>query len=128
MSYNVDHTEYLPGEGRLSIRYGTALMLAKKYEDELPENNFLNAVLKDEKSQTNLMALLEIDYLSWSGERSGHGIDLFKLLLKSTEGEASIFQVWEGGDSFRGYRVENGMVVEKDVEITLVDKKKEKRQ
>lgn len=63
---------------------------------------------------------VEIQDLGWYGEWSGRSYrDVLPKVLAKTKGAADLLFVWEGGDSFTGLRVKDGVVVEKRVVIRL---------
>lgn len=57
-----------------------------------------------------------------SGECALSHEDVLVALLKSTRGRADVLVTWEGGDSFSGYRVDDGQVFACDVERRLTPK------
>lgn len=118
MSYNISSTRYLSGQ--LYIRDRVVCDLMNKHEDELPEGNFLVDLWPDEGDVHG--HLLRMSGALWYGEGSGRSSDLFLLLLGETEGRADILVCYEGGDSYTGIRVEDGVVTERRVEFVLGDR------
>ena len=63
--------------------------------------------------------------MSWSGDFSGASYEdvLIKKVLPCTKGKIECVMSWEGGDSFTGLQVIDGVVTECDVEFKLVSRK-----
>lgn len=115
MSYNVDSTEIISGELRMDPV--KAAWFVANHAADLPECEFLTEHAKRGP---------EIESLAnawWYGEGSGSSWKLYLEALALTEGAAEIVATWEGGDSFSGLRVRNGVVTEMDVKFTLVPKR-----
>lgn len=101
MSYNIDTCEYL-GEGRLTIT-GENLVFLKSGIEERAEVNFIDELDPEAKLQI-------IERPWWYGEGSGNNFDSLKAALSYTRGTAELLLCWEGGDSYGGLRVVNGVV------------------
>lgn len=113
MSYNIDSHEVLAGAG-LTLT-GAQIATFRELE-ELPEIHpfyDLPEVLEPERAY-------EITP-HWAATWSGHSFEdlLLKVILPATKGEADILYTWEGGDSFSGIRVRDGVVTEHEVVMTL---------
>lgn len=107
MSYNVDSVRYI-GKGRLSMTIETANALGAEVEDELAEGNFLDGFKGG-----------VIETPQWYGDWSGRGWETFLCLLSATYGTAELVACWEGGDSYTGLRVRDGIVIEHKVVFSL---------
>jgi hypothetical protein len=112
MSYNIDSIETLSGS--LEIH---ASDLAVDQREWPPEDNFIEDVQR--QSGDGPFGWLPIKRLAWSGEGSGSTEPLLKTLLSKTRGSAEFILCWEGGDSFSGLRVIDGVVTEHEVIQTL---------
>ncbi len=119
MSYNVDRTKILTGELWLS-REGRAWLERRslpkepKEDSELPEKRpRYGDIQRDD--------LARITHFAWGGENSGNAVECgaFRKMLSFTRGSADILLTWEGGDSFSGYRVADGVVTRHMVEMKL---------
>lgn len=114
MSYNIDRCAYL--NGKLSLNVGIARELLHTYM--MAECTFFEDMdLETKRDRDNVV----IDCPEWSGEFSGLYYDVYLKILSCTSGCAEILVVWEDGDTYSGLRVENGIVLEKEVVHTLKD-------
>lgn len=117
MSYNISSSEYI--SGKLTLGILDFYSLKELYKNELPEGSFLN----DYNSKYILNFLdseVEINQFWWYGEGSRYSLGILKdKILPLTRGEADILFVWEGGESFSGLRVKDGLVTEKVVRFEL---------
>jgi hypothetical protein len=118
MSYNVDDVSYLSGQ--LTIGRKVARVFMEEHE-RLPDINPLEYGDIDLSDSLPDDEQLPLAHPHWNGEGSGHGIEDFEALLSLTKGTADLLLVWEGGDTFTGYRVTDGKVEEKEVLIRLKD-------
>jgi len=119
VSYNVDNAAILTGQLWLS-REGRewldrrSLVREPKEDSALPERRpRYGDIQRDD--------LARITHFTWGGENSGNAVECgaFRKLLSFTKGTADILLTWEGGDSFSGYRVVDGVVTRHMVEMTL---------
>ncbi len=119
MSNNVEHFDYI-GDGRLYIRRGEARCLLAIYDhNEMAEGNWLDRLEDDGHLDGDKEANLLIESPWWYGERSGSEFDfLIEKLLPATTGYAQLYFVFESGE-LAGYEVNDGVVTEKDVKVTL---------
>ena len=126
MSYNVDSASVLEGQLWIS-REGQEWLSGDTCEDSLPE-----VTPEWESPQPNYtaeeQALVERGYakipnckLWWHGGGSGNAVHegTWEKFLRYTVGSADILLTWEGGDSFSGYRVVDGVVTEHEVVMAL---------
>lgn len=112
MSYNIDTVDYV--SGKLFIT-GTAAAEFLSMDLDMPENNLLERIVP-----TNPQAQ-EITEPWWNGEGSGSTYrdgTLHKILEKTT-GHAALLFVWEGGDGMSALKVDNGVVTDGKVKITI---------
>jgi hypothetical protein len=129
MSYNINTHEIVHWKNlrisRASLRKFFADMREAKDPDmqSLPELNPFDdlrrsVVFRDDdlwKVADGDDQDIALKNLSWGGEWSGHSYELLKDLLRRTLGEADVIYTWEGGDSFSGLRVRDGVVTEHEV-------------
>lgn len=116
MSYNVDTTDIISGS--LAIDPIKARRFVAEHRDELAEANFLDGL------DAETAEIVPLENVWWYGEGSGRGWELYLEALALTTGEADIVATWEGGDSFSGVRVRNGVVTEMDVQFTLIERRR----
>lgn len=125
MSYNVDTTDYLSGS--LTMTVAECRRLASKYDGDLPECCFLD-LDEDEGDGLADHNIIEISAPDmWSGSGSGRALidkpgrlsPMAAEIFAATRGEADILFTWEGGDSFTGLRVRDGVVTFHEVEMKL---------
>lgn len=119
MSYNIDSSAYLSG-GPLVIGGADIIALRK---GQLAEGNFLTEGVLPENPDP--ATDYEITAPWWYGNWSGRTLDAFIAALEVTSGEADILLTWEGGDSFTGLRVRNGVVTRHKVVQVLGDEEDE---
>lgn len=117
MSYNIDTIRYI--RGGLTIAPAEAAVAREEFRDELPEDTFLDDVLRRHGKTGG--DPVPIERPAFRGEASGYGFaaGVFHKLLGRTKGEAELLVVWEGGDSIAGYRVRDGRVTEHAVAFSL---------
>ena len=119
MSYNIDNAAILTGQLWLS-RDGREWL----DREELPSTPFEDTLLPESTPRCGPECddgYALITNFWWSGEGSGNAVECgaFRKLLSFTKGSADILLTWEGGDSFSGYRVVDGVVTRHMVEMTL---------
>lgn len=119
MSYNIDSIEIV--KGKLTINKELAQNFNDRHNDDLPEWNFINAILEGdelviEKEDEDGVHLKRVP---WCHQGSGRSFEQFKEALELTKGKADLVLIWEGGDSINGLRISNGKVEEKEVKMTL---------
>lgn len=111
MSTNCN-TLYIDGELRLSVQKFEEF----KNLERLPDGCFLNCPENCCHREGDEMVITDP---WWYGEGSGWSFDTLKeTILPATTGKADLLFVWEGAE-FSGLRVENGVVTEHDVELSL---------
>lgn len=132
MSYNIDSHEVLHLHNlRITAKNLREFFEAMKEADDpdmqsLPEANPFSDDIEgvDFDGETAEITVVDgweipLEDLSWSGTWSGHSYDLLKDLLSRTLGAADVIYTWEGGDSFSGLRVRDGVVTDHEVIRTL---------
>lgn len=94
----------------------------------MPEGNFIDELLdKATDCLTEGLADAKVELVNfwWYGEGSGYAYDFLKeTVAPLIHGKVEAILTWEGGDSFGGLRIEDGVVEECDVKMTLVRKSK----
>lgn len=120
MSYNINSAEFI-GPSTLTIGGADVRYLAESVTDR-PSSNLIDRILRETSGITTGMRVpgLRLDDTAeypvkagelWRGEFSGSTYDaLIEKVLPLTSGSADIVFTWEGGDSFTGIRVRNGIV------------------
>ena len=111
MSYNVTRAKALKIDAK--IRLSDLLLLAK---ETIPENSLVNVY---KKRKPDAEGFIRLDGLQWTGEWSGHSLGVYERALALLVGTAEIVLIWEGGECFSGYRVDNGVVTRCEVELAL---------
>lgn len=113
MSYNIDTSVTLSG----SLRILTIHVAGIQHLD-IPEDCFAADL-----DPYSLEPDQEIDDVNWRGEGSGHSFRdvLIAEILPLTTGSADVIFTWEGGDSFSGLRIVDGVVTEHKVVMALGD-------
>ncbi len=83
-----------------------------------PEANPLTTI--SEGDFVDGFAKVEMD---WVGEGAGNRFHdgSFDAFVRYLEGEAELVLVWEGGDSFSGIRICDGVATRSEVQFSLVD-------
>lgn len=112
MSYNVDTIDVVAGELTITKMNLMRAQSAVPQEDR-PEVCWLDETEVDWRSYRTPVRL------TWEGEGSGPTWLAFKRSLLFTSGQADLVVCWEGGDSYTGLRVNNGLVTEHEVIHTL---------
>lgn len=115
MSYNID-THHVVAGGPLTLTGRQIVGLRAAHEDEFPED----CLFYDLPDEVEMDGVYEIDP-SWRAMGSGNSFDDIFLakILPETKGSADIVYTWEGGDSFSGIRVCDGVVTKHEVLMTL---------
>lgn len=102
MSYNIDAIRMID-HFDLSMSRQDMDYLLDEYEDDLPEDCFLNYPHTWENDVT------KIDGLAWSGVGSGSSWEIFTNdVFKRIKGDATFIVVWECGDTLEWYHLDNG--------------------
>lgn len=126
MSYNIDAIIVLDGSELTMLAANVVSLHAQLAEDhEMPESNVLHDKLAEAQRSTNetLVNLTSGEYLHWTGEGSGHLLDVLKeRVVPMTRGRAELVLIWEGGDSITGAIIADGKWIDCDVEFSLVPK------
>lgn len=118
MSYNIDSQEIV--RGSLEIDPVKARAWHAKHKDDVPECSFVDPHFECYPGTDDIAPFTKP---WWYGEGSGNTEELYQqALAELTKGDADIVLTWEGGDSFTGLRVKNGVVTEMGVKFTLVPK------
>ena len=110
MSYNVTRVECLALDAKIHTR--TLQRLLKRVrthegDGKAPSDNFL---AHHERAEADADGFVKLKSLAWTDDWSGYALELFETILTEIEGTAEIVLTWEGGDSFTGYRVHDGVV------------------
>jgi hypothetical protein len=144
MSYNIDRIEFISGELSIPQKDFLALYEEVMIKDEnYPSNHLFNRndmeiiefktkrkngkkrqVLAGEDCPDPIIFKAKQPWktkLRWSGDWSGHSLDIFKKILTRMKGKADLVLIWERGDSVSGWRVCNGVITEHDVRYILED-------
>lgn len=61
--------------------------------------------------------IINISEIHYSGEGSGSEWDNFKDMLEKTKGQLEVVQVWEGGEYITRLEVDDGSVIESEIEL-----------
>jgi hypothetical protein len=115
MSYNVTKVECLALDAKIHFRTLRRLLNRVEMHEgdgKAPPENFLAAHANVEPDADGFITLKN---LRWTGEWSGHALELFESILTEIDGTAEIVLTWEGGDCVTGYRVRDGLVEGCDV-------------
>jgi hypothetical protein len=122
MSYNIDSIETPVCNAWMAAR--DIIRLEKAHRLELPESNFLSSLV--ERAQVALVdggeaaKRVTIDRFTWCNEGSGRSLNILKnKIAPHIRGSIDAIFTWEGGDSFSGWQIRNGLVYECDVVMTL---------
>lgn len=117
MSYNIDSVRVLKLDAWMKA--SDVHRLAKILE--LPERSFFRAAIESDADETGNIRLKSFD---WYGEWSGHSYAEIKdTIAPFIHGTVEAVFCWEGGDSFTGLIINDGVVTECDVEFTLKPRK-----
>jgi hypothetical protein len=124
MSYNVDSTEYIGGTGPLTIT-------AAAHDELRAEINHLSDTAevswftqKVAVTHSGFGTVFNVVKPWWYGQGSGRAFDMFVKSLTYTRGSADILVTWEGGDSFSGLRVRDGVVTRHEIVHALGEEEK----
>ena len=122
MSYNIDSIDCLVLDARMKVK---DIRKLAKQQDKLPEDNFvqdLHELLKDNDGSNDTVDIVRF---AWGGEGSGWAFKYLKeTVAPLIEGKVHAVLTWEGGDRHSGLVIENGKVIECDVKMVLVPRKK----
>jgi hypothetical protein len=92
--------------------------LYMEYENEIPEDNFLDD-LKGKKADEN--GLIKLERFSWTGSYSGHSYSKsLPKIVEKIKGDIEVMFTWEHGDSFTGMMIHDGVITECEVKQILV--------
>lgn len=124
MSYNIDKVTTLKLDAWMLP--GDVLKLLKTHGRDLPESSFLHAMREkaiDALTEGLTGGQIALPNFRWDGPGSGHAIDLLRLnVAPRIRGDVHAIFTWEGGDSFSGMIIKDGVVTDCDVVQTLVPK------
>lgn len=119
MSYNADsvHTNVLDAW----MRADDVLRLYARYQQDIPEINFLEDILEDARAVDGDSSV-KLRSLMWSGEWSGHSFRevLIEKIAPHIMGKVEAIFFWERGDSVTGLLIEDGRVAECKVECRII--------
>jgi hypothetical protein len=112
MSYNIDTIDIIAQ----SEDFGPTLdAFLKASEGHCPEQ-------WDPDDEEDITSRIKAGSMPWSGEGSGRSFPEFlQEVLPLFTGSADMIVCWEGGDSFEGIRVTNGVVTHHNVIRSLGD-------
>lgn len=129
MSYNIDSEDVLECDATIAVENVASLL--ERLQDQLPEICFLDEFrLKDRVNKQGRPDANGLDYkikhLWWSGEGSGNSFDDVFLaeVVPCIKGAVDLIVCYEGGDSFRGFRIADGEAVEMKVVRALAPMEK----
>jgi hypothetical protein len=122
VGYNVTSVDYI--SGKLTITREKIIEAVERLEDEMPEAGFIQDFLWNGRN-TDPADLpdgpIKIEVPGFYGCGARDGLEACESWLWAmTKGKAEILIVWEGGDGYDGYLVENGQVTKKKVKHGLV--------
>jgi hypothetical protein len=114
LSYNIDTHVLVSGNLTLT---GAQIRAFLEEGDRLPEDCHL---LDFDAEDLDPEKTYDFEP-SWRASGSGWSYEdvLLKKVLPATRGSADIIYTWEGGDSFTGIRVVDGVVTRHEVEMVL---------
>ena len=114
MSYNIDSTRIVKLDAHIRV---TDVARYANYDD-IPEGDFLEDLVNETPDTEGFVRLKRFD---WYGEGSGRGFDfLVKVLAPLIRGEVEVVFTWEGGDSFSGLLIRDGVVAQCEVELRCI--------
>lgn len=120
MSYNIDAIEILSSEGLSISRERLGELRVTCADDDLPECSIFDddwpGFCCEERN-----GVLFPKLLWWAGDGSGSSADLFTDILREFSGSVDLLITWEGGDSFSGLRLCDGVVTRRAVKHALGD-------
>ena len=114
MSYNVTAIDIVSGELRITAA-ASASVLARAGDD-------LCETMSDYRGWRRFYVLRDdtVRRIPFGGEWSGRCVPTLISFLEACTGTAELVLCWEGGDSYTGYKVADGVVTEGDVVLTVV--------
>ena len=114
MSYNVTAIDIVSGELRITAA-ASAAVLARAGDD-------LCETMADYRGWHRFYVRRDdtVRRIPFGGEWSGRCVPTLISFLEACTGTAEIVLCWEGGDSYTGYKVADGVVTEGDVVLTVV--------
>ena len=114
MSYNVTAIDIVSGELRIT-EAASAAVFARAGED-------LCEMMSDYRGCRGLYVRRDdtVRRIPFGGEWSGRCVPTLIRFLEACTGAAEIVLCWEGGDSYTGYKVADGVVTEGEVVLTVV--------
>lgn len=127
MGYNITSVKTL--KLAAFMRPADILRVLDRYARDLPEGTFLesmrkqalNPICADHPEQT----VIALPNLWWQGEGSGRAYEILtREIAPLILGEVHAIFTWEGGDSFSGMIIKDGVVTDCDVVQTLVPRGK----
>ena len=121
MSYDIDRTIVANSHNAWMSMVDFIVLKANLAEDDLPEKCFFDYV----KNMFDITARIEFkDRLMWSGSGSGSTYEVLRdKILPKVHGWLELVFIWNGGDSITGIAVDDGRVIECEVQYVLVEKK-----
>lgn len=114
MSYNIDTIDIIGGTGLFIARSALDAFNATADAPEAWEGDYGTMPCE-------APGLLRFTTIPWHGEGSGRSLDSLIALLGQTYGSADLLLCWEGGDSYGGLRVINGIVTRHKIVMLLGD-------
>lgn len=115
MSYNISSVNTMALDAWMSAK---DLKRLAKHEDQLAESNFIEDHVDREPDADGNVKLRNF---WWCGEGSGRTHDfLVEKVAPKVRGRVEAIFTWEGGDSHSGLMIEDGKVVDCDLEMRLV--------
>lgn len=121
MSCNISSTALY---GALQISRGAARRIMAEFEAKqisLPECNTFENIAEGAGEDAEIVEIGESGFLDWHGSCSRRGEESLAVFLTATTGHADIILCWEGGDSYSGLRVRDGIVSFHGVRLELLD-------
>ena len=114
MSYNVTAIDIVSGELRITAA-ASAAVLARAGDD-------LCETMADYRGWRRFYVRPDdtVRRIPFGGEWSGRCVPTLISFLEACTGTAELVLCWEGGDSYTGYKVADGVVTEGDVVLTVV--------
>lgn len=116
MSYQIDNVEIIH-ENDFSITLDALKTLGKTL-DNIPECSIFDHDWPEQNEIRNGKVYPKKCFW-WSGEGSGYSDETLKKALAAFDGEADLVLIWARGDSFTGLRLQNHVVTEHKVNMTL---------
>lgn len=124
MSYNITAIDLITQDGfRLPIEHVEALK--REIGDEHPESWLFDEPETSRPAYEDRDSYLYFSRIDWQGEGSGYTFDTFlEKVLPRFRGFAELVVCWEGGDSYTGIRVKDGVVTQHKVVHSLGEETK----